>query len=701
LLAALALSAAIAAGASTTDVITCVSDLNRVLASADSAGRTFDITAKVVSANNRKTSTIIIKDDTASVILHNAMLAKWKKPFACGEILHLTGVVVVPDGMDPQAHIATVEWLAAEEPDPPRDVTIAEILRGGLNLQLVRVEGMVMDARRDDVDPNYAFLILHDKNEIVYVVTRFDPKCADMERLVGARVSVTGTCGCRSPRPQTGWNVSCGDFSNIVVKQAPNNPFDAPDLFSGDGKSLHVIHFDWMSRRKTSGRVLASWGGSFALLKTASGKIVRVEFAGQTPPDCGATIEAVGRPETDLFHLSLCRGTWRACDVKTEPDLPPMRVNARYMLLDGNGESRVKYMHYGQTITIRGVARSLPKPGDAKGRMILDDSSFPVVVEVGGASKAISRIAIGSKVEVTGTCVLDADTWRPQSPFPHIKGFFVVPRNDADISVLSNPPWWTPAKLAALIGALLLGISVMLVWNRTLARIAERRGRELFNAEIEKVGGDLRLEERTRLAVELHDSISQSLASVSMEMATASLYPKGADPEMTRHLAIAQRTLNSCREEIRNCIWDLRRDALGMSDMAEAIRLALLPHVKNVAMNVRFNVPRSRLTDKTAHDILQIVRELVVNAIRHGGASEVRVAGSLEGSTLKFSVTDNGRGFDPETAPGVDDGHFGLQGIRERAGRMGGRLMISSRPGGGCKATVHITLPQADRGDMA
>ncbi|MBQ2632550.1 MAG: ATP-binding protein [Kiritimatiellae bacterium] len=700
-LAALALSSAIAASAGTSDVLTCISDLNRALASANPEGRTFDITAKVVAANSRITSTIIVKDDTASVVLHNAVLEKWEKPFACGEILHLTGVVVVPRGMNPQPHIATAEWLAVEEPDPPRDVTIAEILGGGLNLQLVRVEGTVMDARRDDVDPKFAFLILHDENEIVYVTIHFDPKRADLERLVGARVSVTGTCACQSPRPQTGWNVSCGDFANIVIKQAPGNPFDAPDLFSGDGKSLHVIHFDWMSLRKASGRILASWGGSSALLKTGSGKIVRINFAEQTPPACGATIEAAGRPETDLFHLNLSRGTWRACDVKTEPDPPPVHVNAKDMLRDGHGETRIKYMLYGRPITIRGVVRSLHKPGDASGRMTLDDSSFPVTVEAGGASKAISRIAVGSKVEVTGTCVLDADTWRPQSPFPRIKGFFVVPRNDSDITVLSGPPWWTTSRLATVIGVLLLGISAMLVWNRSLARIAERRGRELFNAEIEKVGGDLRLEERTRLAVELHDSISQSLASVSMEMATASLYPKGADPEMTRHLAIAQRTLNACREEIRNCIWDLRRDTLGMSDMTEAIRLALLPHVKNAAMNVRFNVPRSRLTDKTAHDILQIVRELVVNAIRHGGASEVRVAGSLEGSTLKFSVSDNGRGFDNETALGVDDGHFGLQGIRERAGRMGGRLVIDSRPGGGCKATVHITLPQADRDDIA
>lgn len=698
MLAALALSSAIAAGAGTTDVLTCAAEINKALLSRESVGRRFDITAKLIWPSDSLSDTVVARDATGSVKLHDARLP----PSAVGGTFRFIGDINAMREGTLFLRTSASTMLSPGKADPPRSATLAQVISGDFALQVVKVSGTVVDACLDDVDRRFAFFMVYDGRDMAFATKCLANEQDDVKRFVGAKVSITGICSSDSPRAQTGWNVSCGEFGSIsVISPPPANPYDARDLFHDEEKYLHVGRFDWMSRRKTSGRVLASWGGTSALLKTASGKIVRIEFAGQPPPDCGATIEAVGRPETDLFHMNLCHAIWRPCSVDTSPDPRPVRVCVRDLLLDAKNKPQIHYRHYGQPITIQGIVRSVPRPGDERGHVIVEADTFSVTVEAGGAGKAIAGLEIGSTIEATGIHVLDADTWRPQSPFPHIKGFFVVPRNDADISVLSNPPWWTPAKLAALIGALLLGISAMLVWNRSLARIAERRGRELFNAEIEKVGGDLRLEERTRLAVELHDSISQSLASVSMEMATASLYPKGADPEMTRHLAIAQRTLNSCREEIRNCIWDLRRDALGMSDMAEAIRLALLPHVKNVAMNVRFNVPRSRLTDKTAHDILQIVRELVVNAIRHGGASEVRVAGSLEGCTLKFSVSDNGCGFDPETAHGVDDGHFGLQGIRERAGRMGGRLMISSRPGGGCKATVHITLPQADRGDMA
>ena len=83
-------------------------------------------------------------------------------------------------------------------------------------------------------------------------------------------------------------------------------------------------------------------------------------------------------------------------------------------------------------------------------------------------------------------------------------------------------------------------------------------------------------------------------------------------------------------------------------------------------MAVRFNVPRNLLSESTTRTILQIVRELVVNAIRHGQAKHIRIAGEMHENTVSFSVADNGRGFDPKAAPGPEQGHFGLLGIRER-----------------------------------
>jgi len=87
---------------------------------------------------------------------------------------------------------------------------------------------------------------------------------------------------------------------------------------------------------------------------------------------------------------------------------------------------------------------------------------------------------------------------------------------------------------------------------------------------------------------------------------------------------------------------------------------------------------------------MRIIRELVQNAVRHGGASIVKIAGSLEDGIIRFSVSDNGCGFDPATRPGILQGHFGLQGIRERVNQFNGEMEISSSPGKGAKIVVTL-----------
>ena len=84
------------------------------------------------------------------------------------------------------------------------------------------------------------------------------------------------------------------------------------------------------------------------------------------------------------------------------------------------------------------------------------------------------------------------------------------------------------------------------------------------------------------------------------------------------------------------------------------------------------------------------MRELVSNAVRHGGARHIKVAGAFEADTLKFSVTDDGCGFNPESCPGVEQGHFGLQGVRERVESAGGEIAIESSPGHGSRFSISL-----------
>jgi len=115
-------------------------------------------------------------------------------------------------------------------------------------------------------------------------------------------------------------------------------------------------------------------------------------------------------------------------------------------------------------------------------------------------------------------------------------------------------------------------------------------------------------------------------------------------------------------------------------------------------VDIRFNVPRHRLTDTTAHSILRIIRELVSNAVTHGKATHVRIAGECHGDALSFSVADNGSGFAVDACPGVESGHFGLGGIRERIRGLRGTFTLESQPGKGTRAVVRIEIVSPQQG---
>ena len=148
--------------------------------------------------------------------------------------------------------------------------------------------------------------------------------------------------------------------------------------------------------------------------------------------------------------------------------------------------------------------------------------------------------------------------------------------------------------------------------------------------------------------------------------------------------------LASCRRELKDCLWDQRSRTFDEKDMNEAVNRTITPHTGDAKAVVRFNVQRSRLSESTTHTVLSVVRELVVNAVRHGGATRIWIAGECSDGRISFSVRDDGCGFDPASAPGPRDGHFGLQGIRERVRAAKGTIDISSAPGGGTKATIRI-----------
>jgi signal transduction histidine kinase len=186
-----------------------------------------------------------------------------------------------------------------------------------------------------------------------------------------------------------------------------------------------------------------------------------------------------------------------------------------------------------------------------------------------------------------------------------------------------------------------------------------------------------RLEERRRIARDLHDGLAQELAFIASQ---SRLLGEGLLEQ--RLAAAAERAL----EEARRAVDALTRPLDEQVDVAVA-RAAEEITVRAGA-HLTLELESGLDTPSDVSDALRrITREATINAARHGRATQIRVSLHANGSGLRLCVEDNGTGFDPE-AP--SDG-FGLTSMRERALRVGGELMLQSTPGRG--TTVEVVLP--------
>ena len=689
----------------TNAMITSVAELHDAAYNAATVGVRFEIEAEVAFPYRRRTECFSIFDNTGYTIIqeHRPRRERAANPIFAGDCIRISGVTKRHKQGGVFAAVKSIQTISKGEPKPPINITAADFLAGKFDGRPVRMAGIIRDAFRDEIDPAVLFLILESDGEAIYAALRMKERDDSIFRhFVGAEVSLVALCHLETLglRRLMGRFLGIENASDIQITKPPvADPFAVPDMRVPS--HLRALEMASLGRRRATGHVIATWHGGNVLLKTAEKRIMRVELAEGRQPRRGQHIEVAGLPTTDLFNVNFTRAIWRPARDEPFVEDAPTNVTATVLMADDQGRTRINTEFHGRTIRLQGIVRSIPAVGNNDGRLYMECEKYIVPVDMSSCQDLLGDVCIGCRISVTGACVMETENWHPNSVFPHVKGFMVVVSAPEDIRIISRPPWWTPKRLVAVIGALLAALAGVFLWNRSLNRLAERRGRELSEESFAHIAADLKVGERTRLAIELHDALSQNLTGVSLEIATASKLAAQISPQPStltsqraalQHLDIAARSLKSCRDELRNCIWDLRNCALEASDMNDAILRTLSPFIDGVDLVVRFNVPRERLPDDTAHALLRIIRELVQNAIRHGHAKKVNVAGCMEDGLLHFSVADDGCGFDPSNCAGVKQGHFGLQGIRERVNHFGGQMDIESNANGGTKVTISMGI---------
>lgn len=237
--------------------------------------------------------------------------------------------------------------------------------------------------------------------------------------------------------------------------------------------------------------------------------------------------------------------------------------------------------------------------------------------------------------------------------------------------------------------------------ERAVVTLAAHAGVAIENARLFAEAEErLALEERTRLARELHDSVSQALFAMTLETGAAQqvLGRAGANPQLLGHrLARLRELTEGALAEMRALIFALRPEAI----QEEGLVAAIDKHAKGVAaredLNIALEAPEDRLPlpPEIDEQLYRLTQEALSNVAKHSEATQVWIRidfAETEPQQLVLEVEDNGVGFDPLISR---PGHLGLLSMTQRAEALSGRLDVDSSPGSRTVIRAVVPVPEA------
>lgn len=225
-----------------------------------------------------------------------------------------------------------------------------------------------------------------------------------------------------------------------------------------------------------------------------------------------------------------------------------------------------------------------------------------------------------------------------------------------------------------------------------LSILAQHAAIALTNARLYERSRELTIsEERSRLAHELHDAVSQKLFSLRLTaQAAAALvdrHPARAKEELQQVAELAA----EAADELRAAVVELRPAALDEDGLINTLRTQVQVLDRAHTARVTFDTCGLKALPAAQEEaLLRVAQEALHNALRHSGAERVDVSLTRRGPGAALSVTDNGKGFDPRTVRRAGR-HLGLVSMRDRASGVGGRLRVNSAPGRG--TTIEMEVP--------
>jgi signal transduction histidine kinase len=360
-------------------------------------------------------------------------------------------------------------------------------------------------------------------------------------------------------------------------------------------------------------------------------------------------------------------------------------ANSHHLL--GSSMRRQKQAHHGMLETagvMEQVLQQMPCGiviSDATGRTVLANRAARLIAKVDSDEKALLSTILDTLRSVRGKNILVEECpWikalRGEStPF---KEYQVVPSHGRYRNVLlSADPITVDERI---VGAVVALIDIT----------RQTHEEEALRKKSAKT-------ERSQIAADLHDTLCQELTAIVLQLRAAEDGVRDGSAEAMRYLRRAQELAQDGLARTRDAIRTLSHEPLENEDLAQGLKYLAHELFKELPAKLALSLehePRTLATE-TRVELLRIGREGLINVVKHSQATEVQIeltysrqAGLHE---VRLCIRDNGRGFVPGNSAG-NHGHFGLIGMRNRALRLGGECIVTSRPGQGTRITVQAPL---------
>lgn len=465
-------------------------------------------------------------------------------------------------------------------------------------------------------------------------------------------------------------------FAEITVERAaPAAAFDLPVLPVGEllkpvPDELH------QHRRRTRGVVTRRFSDTLFFVRDGTLGL-KVETRRPVDFQPGEVVDLAGFPAMAEGLAVLTQAVAR----RTADGPPPVpAVPALPALLDGS--------HNSDLVTLRArLVDSVVTGGKATLILQLGDQLFKGLLNPAGPGP-LALPEKSSVVDVTGICIISEleDIW-----FYQPRSFLLLLAGLDDLQVVQAPPWWTPERLSFALAVIALVLLAVVGWVWALRRQIERK-RAVIEQQARHAAA---LEERSRIARDLHDTLEQGLTGLSLQMKAMETDFAGDPHPAHQRLQAARRMLRQSRALARNAIQEMRSESMvprGAGLVAGLQRIADGWN-RSGALGVELRILGEirPLPARLETHLLGIGTEAMTNAVKHGRADAIQVELDFRSQDVALRIKDNGTGFDTTHTLEAASGCFGLLGMRERARELSGDIRIQSRPGEG--AEILVTVP--------